>query len=183
MEFAFKQLAQISTAHNSNLHVQKESDGTVNKYMRLSGRIGILTFALALLPGLMSAQTPVRHCLSMSSAVSSAQPDNLDVFTPIAKYISQGDADKLSAWFADNIEISILGESNTCSRSHSKQILKSFFTTYRAREFTITHKAAQANVKYALGTLSAGGEMFLITIFVTLKDSNYQIQQFKIESL
>lgn len=146
------------------------------------GRLRLAVFALAFLPGLLAAQVPVVRCLSASSASSAPQTDNLDVFTPIAKYLAQGDADRLSAWFADSVEISILGESNTCSRSHSRQILKSFLSTYRAREFEITHKASQANVKYALGTLSAGGEIFLVTIFVTLKDSNYQIQQFKIES-
>ncbi len=145
------------------------------------GKIEIAVLALVLVPGMLSAQTPVINC--SSRAVTAAPQSDLDVFTPIAKYLSQGDAESLSAWFADNVEISILGESNTCSRSHSRQILKSFFSTYRARSFEITHKAAQANVKYALGTLSAGGELFLVTIFVTLKDTKYQIQQLNIESL
>ena len=145
------------------------------------GKIEIAVLALVFVPGMLSAQTPVINC--SSRAVTAAPQSDLDVFTPIAKYLSQGDAESLSAWFADNVEISILGESNTCSRSHSRQILKSFFSTYRARSFGITHKAAQANVKYALGTLSAGGELFLVTIFVTLKDTKYQIQQLNIESL
>lgn len=143
-------------------------------------KISLISLALALLPVFASAQTQRANYLSCSQISSSS--DNLDVFTPIAKYLTQGDAESLSAWFADSIEIAILGEANTCSRQHSKQILKSFFSTYRARDFEITHKASQSNVKYALGRLSAGGEIFLVTIFVTLKDGNYQIQQFKIEA-
>jgi hypothetical protein len=38
-------------------------------------------------------------------------------------------------------------------------------------------------MKYALGTLNAGGEMFLVTIFVNFKDNGYKIQQIKIERL
>ena len=45
-------------------------------------------------------------------AKASAQNDTYDVFIPISKYIRQGDADKLSAWFSDNLEISVFSESN-----------------------------------------------------------------------
>ena len=37
------------------------------------------------------------------------------------------------------------------------------------------------NMKYAIGTLTAGGEMFIVTIFVGYKDSSYNIQHLKIE--
>lgn len=112
-----------------------------------------------------------------------AQDDGYDVFVPIAKYISQGDAAKLSAWFADNLEISIISGTNDSSRKQARQILSSFFETHTPRSFTISHKASRANMKYVLGTLNAGGESYLVTIFVNYKDNGYQIQQFKIERM
>ena len=37
-------------------------------------------------------------------------------------------------------------------------------------------------MKYALGQLNAGGEVFLVTLFVSSKaDGTYQIQQLKID--
>ena len=36
-------------------------------------------------------------------------------------------------------------------------------------------------MKYALGLLNAGGEVFLVTVFVNYKEGGYQIQQLKIE--
>lgn len=36
-------------------------------------------------------------------------------------------------------------------------------------------------MKYALGRLNAGGEMFEVTIFVTFKNQSYRIQQLKIQ--
>ena len=36
-------------------------------------------------------------------------------------------------------------------------------------------------MKYAVGNLSAGGETYLVTIFVYCTDDKNQIQQFKIE--
>ena len=38
-----------------------------------------------------------------SSAAAIPQNEGYDVFIPIAKYIRQGDADKLSAWFDSNL--------------------------------------------------------------------------------
>lgn len=114
------------------------------------------------------------------SVCASAQTAG-DVFNPIAKYIEKGDAESLSAWFSDNLEVSIFSKTNDASRSQAKQIMKSFFKSYTPRSFRISHKAGRPNMKYALGVLSAGGEMFQVTIFVGLKNEEYRIQQIKIE--
>ena len=119
--------------------------------------------------------------LSLVGAILRAQDTGYDVFNPIAKYFGQGDADKLSAWFSDNLEITILSDSNDSSRNQARQILKSFFSSYTPRSFHITHKAGRSNMKYALGTLNAGGKTFVVTIFVNYKDDCYRIQHLKIE--
>lgn len=113
----------------------------------------------------------------------SAQDKGYDVFNPIAKYLAKGDADRLSAWFSDNLEVTIFATSNDSSRNQARQIMKSFFKSYTPRSFEISHKAGRSNMKYALGTLNAGGEMFLVTIFVNFKDESYRIQQLKIERI
>lgn len=115
------------------------------------------------------------------SVDASAQDSSYDVFNPISKYIACGDAEKLSAWFSDNLEVTIFSNSNDSSRNQARQIMKSFFRSYTPRSFEITHKAGRSNKKYALGTLNAGGEMFVVTIFVNYKDTDYKIQHLKIE--
>ena len=119
----------------------------------------------------------------MSGLTALAQDNGYDVFNPISKYMAMGDAEKLSAWFSDNLEVTIFSNSNESSRNQAKQIMKSFFKSYTPRSFDINHRAGRANMKYALGTLNAGGEMFLVTIFVNFKDSAYRIQQIKVERL
>ena len=120
--------------------------------------------------------------VSMSAALGlHAQDSSYDVFNPISKYLAAGDADRLSAWFSDNLEVTILANSNDSSRNQARQILKSFFRSYTPRSFEITHKAGSSNKKYALGTLTAGGEMFIVTIFVNYGDQDYRIQHLKIE--
>ncbi len=119
----------------------------------------------------------------LSCFCASAQESEYDVFNPIAKYLAKGDADKLSAWFSDNLEVTIFSDSNDSSRNQARQIMKSFFKSYTPRSFRITHKAGRSNMKYALGHLNAGGEVFLVTIFVGYDKSAYKIQQFKIERI
>ena len=104
-----------------------------------------------------------------------------DVFNPITKYIRLGDVEKLSAWFSDNLEITILHTTNDASKNQAKQILKSFFETYTPRAFNIEHTAGRESMKYALGSMKAGGDVFRVTIFVNLEGTNYPIQQIKIE--
>ena len=116
-------------------------------------------------------------------AGSEAYAEGDDVFVPIAKYISRGDAESLSAWFADNLEISIFSSSAESSRNQARQILKNFFSSRTPRSFEITHTASQSNMKYALGNLNAGGEVFLVTIFVSYTRNGYQIQQMKIDRI
>lgn len=119
-------------------------------------------------------------CIIVSST---AQERVYDVFVPIAKYIRSGDADKLSAWFADNLEIGIISGSSDSSKNQARQILKTFFNAYTPQTFDITHHAGRSNMKYALGLLNAGGEMFSVTIFVSYKKDSFKIQQLKIEKL
>lgn len=132
--------------------------------MRLTIRISTLLAALLLLCG-----------------GASAQNDGYEVFIPITKYMAQGDSESLSAWFAGTLDVAVLSEGGDCSRSQAKQIMKAFFDAHTPRSFEITHTAGRGNMKYALGSLSAGGETFLVTIFVGCKKGTYRIQQLKIE--
>ncbi len=109
------------------------------------------------------------------------RPAGFDVFVPISKYMAQGNADNLSFWFDDNLEIAVLSEPNNASRAQARQIVKNFFENYTPRSFDFNHTAARGNMKYALGTLKAGGENFSVTLFVRSKGRSYKIQQLKIE--
>ncbi len=112
-----------------------------------------------------------------------AQPAGYDVFVPISKYMAQGNADNLSAWFDDNLEIAVVSQGSNASKAQAKQIVKTFFENYTPRSFEVNHTAGRDNMKYALGTLKAGGENFSVTIFVSSKGKTYKIQQLKIERL
>jgi len=117
----------------------------------------------------------------LSAPSAGAQTADYDVFVPIAKYMSMGDVDAISTWYAKNLDMEVLSKGGNSSRNQAKRILKNFFDSYTPRSFKINYTAGRANMKYALGTLNAGGENFLVTIFVSSKGDTYTIQQMKIE--
>lgn len=111
----------------------------------------------------------------------SAQQNEQDVFVPISKYIEQGSAENLSAWFADNLELDILGSNTDCSKNQAKQILRNFFVNYSPKSFAIVHKSGNHPIKCAVGYLTAGGDNFRVTVYVRTTSSGNNIQQIKIE--
>jgi hypothetical protein len=113
--------------------------------------------------------------------INTQQVEEQDVFVPIAKYLQNGDAERLSAWFAQNLEIGILGVVNVSSKNQAKQVLKDFFNTYTAKSFTMIHKSGTSPMKFAIGNLSAGGVLFRVTIFVNIQDKGTFIQSLRIE--
>lgn len=116
-----------------------------------------------------------------SSSFIDAQNKDQDVFTPIGKYINAGDYEKLSAWFADNIELDILGAINNCTRNQAKLIMKNFFNNHTPKKFSIIHKSGKSPMKYAVGKLDAGGENFRIILYVKSTETDNYIEQIKVE--
>ena len=56
--------------------------------------------------------------------------DDGDVFIPIARYMEAGDSDKLSVWFADNLQVDVLGTINNCTRNQARLIIRNFFANH-----------------------------------------------------
>lgn len=121
----------------------------------------------------------ISSLVTISAAI--AQDKTQDVFTPIGKYIQTGDYEKLSAWFADNLELDILGAINNCTRNQAKLIMKNFFANNTPKKFTIIHKSGKAPMKYAVGSLTAGGENFRIILYVKSTEESNKLEQIKIE--
>ncbi|MBQ1656146.1 MAG: DUF4783 domain-containing protein [Bacteroidales bacterium] len=145
-------------------------------------RLAIVLLTLALAGPVALAQNFILQKTSQPAPAPAAEGGD-DVFVPISKYIAAGNAEALSAWFADNLEIAVLAKESDASRAQARQIVKTFFDNFTPRSFNITHTAGRANMKYALGTLKAGGETFNVTIFLSCKEDRYRIQQLKIERL
>ena len=124
-------------------------------------RLIAITGLLLLFPFVSSSQS-IRVC---------EDDDDNNVFIPISKYMQKGDADCLAVWFADNLQVDVMG----------RQIIRNFFTNYTPRCFEIVYKSGTYPMKYAVGNLDSGGNMFTVTILVKTYDAGNYIEQLKIE--
>lgn len=104
-----------------------------------------------------------------------------DILPPVSRCLSAGDVDSLSNWFDDALEISIFSKYNDSSCNQARQILQSFFSLYTPRNFEVAHIVDNSNIQYVLGSLTAGGEQFVVTLFISKKSPRYLIQQLKID--
>ena len=133
----------------------------------------ILLISVLALLGLFSKEASAQN-----NFVADTSPD---VFSPICKYIQTGDSDRLSAWFADNLELDILGAVNNSTRNQARRIMKNFFNNYTPKQFNLIHKSGKSPMKYAVGTLNAGGEKFRIILYVKTNEGRSYIQHLKVE--
>ncbi len=105
-----------------------------------------------------------------------------DVFVPIAKYMQAGQYENLSAWFADNLELSVMDQTSNCSRNQAKLIMKQFFADYSPKSFTVVHKGGNTPMRFAVGNLVAGADKFRVIIYVRIADNGKSsIQQLRID--
>ena len=134
--------------------------------------------------------TTVLALFIMSAAlVAKGQPLSLlqnkggDVFVPIGKYIEQGNAYRLSAWFPDNLEVSILGNTNDCcSKNQAKEIMQAFFDANKPYKFEIVHKTDESLMKHAIGRLYCTNNNYSVTISVLIGENGNHIQILRIDS-
>lgn len=134
---------------------------------------------LVLILGLLSF-LPMR-AMSQNVVKAGIEKDESSVFVPIAKYLQRGDAECLAAWFADNLQVNVMGTVSNCSRSQARQIIRNFFTNYTPRNFDIVYKSGTYPMEYAVGNLDSGGNIFTVTILVKTNDAGNYIEQLKIE--
>ncbi|MEX1001456.1 MAG: DUF4783 domain-containing protein [Crocinitomicaceae bacterium] len=66
-----------------------------------------------------------------------------------------GNADKVAAYFSDNVDLAIDGKEDLYSKSQAEQILKTFFSSHPPRDFKIIHKGKSGQNEYFIGELSS----------------------------
>lgn len=120
--------------------------------------------------------------LLLSGWIPLAAQVNADaVFVPISKYLYEGDAEKLSAWFYDTIELSVDNEDAVMNRDQAYRMMGTFFDRHRPESFQIYHSASKSQVKCVVGRMMAGGEHFNVSIFVSNRGDGYLIQKLQIQ--
>jgi hypothetical protein len=149
--------------------------------MNKFGRIIFISAFLILAPYISYSQfKTVSNVQNQGRENSSISFGDGSVFVPIEKYIRKGDVQSLSAWYAENLQISMVGKISNCSKNQARQILKNFFKDNPPRSFEIVYKSGSYPMQCAVGDFSGGGYDYSITIMVKTNEKGSFVEQIRI---
>lgn len=112
-----------------------------------------------------------------------AQEEVPDVFDVFAESVTNGNARELEPIMENSLEIDLIDEILECSKVQAVHIMEMFFMKNTPQSFTILHRSGRNPMKYAIGEMSTGDEIFRITVFVGTSGSRDRIQQLRIEKV
>ncbi|MCS7004494.1 MAG: DUF4783 domain-containing protein [Cytophagales bacterium] len=90
-----------------------------------------------------------------------------EIIVSVKSAISQGDAEKLSAYFNDLVELNIREQKDNYSKAQAQFVLKSFFQKFPPVSFEYIHQgSSKKGVQYAIGKYYYKGGSFRVYMLI-----------------
>lgn len=93
-----------------------------------------------------------------------------------------GNIDKLSMFFDQNVDLTVLSTEGIYSRTQSKVILKNFFSTNTPATFKLEHQGGNESSKYIIGSLVSNENSYRVYFLYKKSGDNFKIQKIRIEN-
>ena len=105
-----------------------------------------------------------------------ATSQNMD---SISKALSRGDAESLSTYFDENVEI----DDDFYDKAEAKDVVKKFFSKNPPKSFSLIHQGTSKgeDSKYFIGNLTAGSSTFRVYVYMKLSGSQPLIQELRFD--
>src|SRR5215510_8453151 len=117
---------------------------------------------------------------SMVVMSSFAQPSTID---EVITAMRSGDADGLSKYFDDNVELVLPVKSDSYSKAQAQVILKDFFGNNSVKGFELKHKGDAPGGHYCIGTLQTKSGNFRAHVFMKAKGSKEVVKEIRFTSI
>jgi hypothetical protein len=101
----------------------------------------------------------------------------------ISKALSSGDAEALSQYFGDNVEISILDQEQMYSKAKATEVVRSFFNGNKPKSFNQVHQGTsrENSDQYCIGNMAATTGSYRVYIYLKMSGSNATIQEIRFD--
>lgn len=96
-------------------------------------------------------------------------------------YFKTGNSKKLSDYFNQNVELTVLGNKNIYSKAQARQILSKFFSEHTPEGFNILTSTSEKKSQNIIGLLITKDETFRVYILFKQNDQKKYIHILKIE--
>lgn len=115
--------------------------------------------------------------LMMSSFAQTATIDD------VIGALRSGDADGLSRYFDDNVELTLPVKSDSYSKAQAQVILKDFFGNNSVKGFELKHKGDSPGGHYCIGTLQTKSGNFRASVFMKAKGNKEVVKEIRLQSI
>ena len=116
----------------------------------------------------------------MVSLASSSKP--ISGLDDVIGALRSGNAQELSKYVDDNIEISLPDKSDNYSRAQAIMVLKDFFSNNGVTGFDVQHKGENGGGQYCIGTLKTKSGNYRTTVFMKTKNDKQVVKEIRFQS-
>ena len=119
--------------------------------------------------------------IAMMVVISAFKPINgLD---DVINALRTGNAQELSRYVDDNIEISLPDKSDSYSRAQAVMVLKDFFANNGVTGFEMQFKGENGGSQFCVGKLMTRSGSYRTTVFMKTKDGKQLVKEIRFQSL
>ncbi|WP_321480925.1 DUF4783 domain-containing protein [uncultured Bacteroides sp.] len=104
-----------------------------------------------------------------------------DMPAGVTQAFKKGNAQELSKYFGDTVELIILNRSSNADKQAAEDILADFFANNKVHDFKINHQGKREESSFAIGTLSTVNGYFRVNCFFKRIENKYLIHQIRID--
>ena len=120
--------------------------------------------------------------LVTSLSVLASFSDQSDIDQVISA-LHQGDANRLSNYFDESVEITLPEKSDNYSKAQAVLILKDFFYNNGVKSFEVKHKGEQGGGLFCIGTLQTKAGNYRTTVFMKMKSKSHFIKEIRFQAI
>lgn len=112
----------------------------------------------------------------------------LSAFKPITglddviNALKAGNAQELSKYIDDNVEISLPDKTDNYSRAQAVMVLKDFFNNNSVTGFDVQFKGENGGGQYCIGNLKTKSGVYRTTVFMKTKEGKQVIKEMRFKS-
>ncbi len=102
----------------------------------------------------------------------------------VALALKTGDVSSVAKYFEKVVDVTILNEQSTYSKSQAERVLKSFFSKNNVKNFSVLHTGSSNgdNVVFVIGELDTEqGPYRTYIMFKQRRDKSYFLQEMRVE--
>ena len=128
-------------------------------------------------------KTLLTSLMAVAVVVMSSFAQSTNTIDEVIGALRSGDADGMSKYFDDNIELTLPVKSDSYSKAQAQVILKDFFGNNGVKGFELKHKGDSPGGHYCIGTLQTKSGNFRAHVFMKSKGSKDVVKELRFQSI